>query len=81
MVTTDPEEKKTLKQLTIRDIPYEDFAALERMRRRLRLPMERFGRLLLHLAAWEAPAIFERALRDALGAEWPSDEDFSEDEI
>lgn len=70
--TGDGKEGK--KNLTIRDVPLEDHAALERMRKRLRMPREQFSRTLLHLAIWKAPSIFERDLAEALGPEGPSEE-------
>ena len=64
---------KAKKQLLIREIPTDDWEALERERLRLGLKREPFGRLLLHVAIWGAPKLFERALDDALGTERPID--------
>lgn len=66
MAEQAPEPKESRRTLTIRSIAPADFARLERMGRRLGMPMETFGRTILHLVALDGPNIFQRALHDAL---------------
>ena len=68
------------KNFSVRDIPVEDYNALERMRLRLRMPREQFGRTLIHLVAWNLPGIFHKELGDALGPDRPPDEPVSEED-
>ena len=62
---------KSKRTVTIREVPLDDWDALERERLKLGMAREPFARLLFHLAVWGAPDLFKRSLRSALGSDEP----------
>jgi hypothetical protein len=68
------------KQIVIRRIPAADYEALERMGKRLGLPIERFGRIIVRLVARSGPDLFQQSLSQALSGVDFSDEVGAEEE-